>query len=139
MSGQPKKIKNPNDLWEHFINYKNITKANPIIVVDFVGSKGSRDERPKERPLTMEGFENYLEDMEIISHLSNYIANKDGVYDEYLTILTRIRRNIRQDQIEGGMTGIFNHSITTRLNGLVEKTQNENINREVPLFPDMNE
>lgn len=79
--------------------------------------------REKERPLTIEGFENYLEDQEIISHLSDYFANSNGNYSEYSTICSRIKRNVRQDQIEGGMSGIYNQSITQRLNGLVEKSE----------------
>ena len=134
-----KNIKTPEELWEHFCNYRNLIKSNPIIVVDFVGSKGNRDERPKERPLTIEGFENYLEDMDVIGQLSHYFANTDNKYSDYLTICSRIKRSVRQDQIEGGMAGIYNPSITQRLNGLVEKTQNENLNREVPLFPDVRE
>ena len=134
-----KNIKTPEELWEHFCNYRNLIKSNPIIVVDFVGSKGNRDERPKERPLTIEGFENYLEDMDVIGQLSHYFANTDNKYSDYLTICSRIKRSVRQDQIEGGMAGIYNPSITQRLNGLVEKTQNENLNREVPLFPDVSE
>jgi hypothetical protein len=61
------------------------------------------------------------------------------MYEQYLPICRVIRQMIRQDQIEGGMAGIYNPSITQRLNGLVEKTQNENLNREVPLFPDVSE
>lgn len=126
-----KNIKTPEELWEHFCNYRNLIKSNPIIVVDFVGSKGNRDERPKERPLTIEGFENYLEDMDVIGQLSHYFANTDNKYSDYLTICSRIKRSVRQDQIEGGMAGIYNPSITQRLNGLVEKTQtdlNANVN-----------
>ena len=126
-----KNIKTPEELWEHFCNYRNLIKATPIIVVDFVGSKGQRDERPKERPLTIEGFENYLEDMNVIGQLSHYFANTDNKYSDYLTICSRIKRSVRQDQIEGGMAGIYNPSITQRLNGLVEKTQtdlNANVN-----------
>ncbi len=39
-----------------------------------------------------------------------------------MNICSRIKRAIRQDQIEGGMVGQFNPSITQRLNGLTEKT-----------------
>ena len=39
---------------------------------------------------------------------------------------------MRQDQIEGGMAGMYNPSITQRLNSLVEKTQTTII--EQPLF-----
>ena len=37
-------------------------------------------------------------------------------YSDYIRICSRIRRTIRQDQIEGGMAGIYNPSITQRLN-----------------------
>ena len=47
-------------------------------------------------------------------------------------ICTRIRAEIRQDQIDGGMAGIYNTSITQRLKGLVDKsditTKGEKIN-----------
>ena len=61
-----------------------------------------------------------MEDKDIISHLSDYFANTNGKYDEYSTICSRIKRNVRQDQIEGGMAGIYNPSITQRLNSLID-------------------
>ena len=129
-----KNIQTPEELWEHFCNYRNLIKSNPIIVVDFVGSKGNRDERPKERPLTIEGFENYLEDMDVIGQLSHYFANTDNKYSDYLTICSRIRKEVRNDQIEKGLAGIYNTSITQRLNGLTDKS--EITVKEQPLFPD---
>jgi hypothetical protein len=38
---------------------------------------------------------------------------------------------IRNDQIDGGMVGQYNPSITQRLNGLVEKTDNKNENTNI--------
>jgi hypothetical protein len=81
--------------------------------------------------LTIEGFENYLEDLEIISHLSDYFANTNNNYSDYSTICSRIKRNVKQDQIEGGMAGIYNPSITQRLNNLVEKQE---VKHEVTKF-----
>lgn len=118
-----KYIESPEILWQHFLNYKKFVKGKPIIVKDWVGKDATDVYREKERPLTIEGFENYLEDEEIISHLSDYFANSNGNYSEYSTICSRIKRNVRQDQIEGGMSGIYNPSITQRLNGLVEKSE----------------
>jgi hypothetical protein len=132
---KPKLIETPERMWELFENYKRLLKLNPIIVVDYVGGKGSRAEREKERPLTMEGFREYCYSESLT--IKHYFDNTDNRYSEYSTICSRIKDAIRLDQIEGGMAGIYNPSITQRLNGLVEKTQNENINREVPLFPDV--
>lgn len=132
--GRPKKIETPEILWQHFLEYKKFVKSQPFIVKDWVGKDAESVYREKEKPLTIEGFENYLEDNEIISHLSDYFANTKGNYDSYSTICSRIRRNVRQDQIEGGMAGMYNPSITQRLNNLTEKT--ETIVREQPLFGD---
>lgn len=137
--GVHKAIESPEIMLEHFNNYKNLVKANPIIVNDYVGKDGDRVERTKERPLTMEGFENYCFEIDLCKDLSQYFANREDRYKDFVPICTYVRKMIRDDQISGGMAGIYNPSITQRLNGLVEKTQNENLNREVPLFPDVSE
>jgi TPP-dependent pyruvate/acetoin dehydrogenase alpha subunit len=62
--------------------------------------------------------------------------NKDERYEAYITICSRIKEAIREDQIGGGMAGIYNPSITQRLNGLVEKVQND-VKVEQMLFPDV--
>jgi hypothetical protein len=49
-----------------------------------------------------------------------------------VTICTHIKEIVRQDQIEGGMVGQYNPSITQRLNGLKEQVEQTNI--EQPLF-----
>jgi hypothetical protein len=129
--GVHKAIETPEKMLELFENYKRLTKLNPIIVVDFVGGKGSRAEREKERPLTMEGFENFCFKEGLIGDLSHYFCNLEDRYSSFVAICLYIRKEIRQDQIEGGMAGIYNPSITQRLNGLVEKTQtdlNANVN-----------
>ena len=58
-------------------------------------------------------------------------------YKRFSTIVTRIRKEVRNDQIGGGMAGIYNPSITARLNNLVEKKEITNV--EQPLFPDVQE
>jgi hypothetical protein len=130
-----KYIETPEILWQYFLEYKESIKIKPILVKDWVGKDGDEVYKEKERPLTIEGFENYLEDREIISHLSDYFANTNNKYSEYSTICSRIKRNVRQDQIEGGMVGIYNPSITQRLNGLVDKSEVTQ-KQEQPLFGD---
>lgn len=134
--GRPKNIDSPEILWGYFLQYKKLVKNNPILVKDWVGKDADQVYKEKEKPLTIEGFENYLEDQEVINNLSNYFANTNDAYSEFSTICSRIKRNVRQDQIEGGMVGIYNPSITQRLNSLVEKTENTNTNIEQPLFPE---
>jgi hypothetical protein len=85
--------------------------------------------------LTIDGFECWCADNGIISDLSNYFANSDNKYADYSTICSRIRKAVRNDQIQGGMVGIYNPSITQRLNGLAEKSE-VTTKQEQPLFPD---
>lgn len=126
-----KYIETPDKLWEYFTEYKTWVKSNPILKMVFVGKDGVKDYEERERPLTIDGFECWLADKEIIGDLSNYFANSDNKYSEYSTICSRIKKNVRNDQIEGGMASIYNPSITQRLNGLVEKTDNKNENTNI--------
>lgn len=121
-----KYIETPEKMWELFEAYKKEVKSNPRKKHVFVGKDGVSDYELLERPLTLEGFECYCYDNEIISDLSDYFANKDGRYSEYATICSRIRKTIKDDQIQGGMVGQYNPSITQRLNGLTDKSEIKN-------------
>lgn len=121
--GVHKKIETSDLLWKHFQDYVTDTKARPFKVKDWVGAYATEVKREKERPLTMEGFENFCADKEIIKDLKDYFANDDGRYADFAPICQRIRNAIRQDQIEGGMAGMYNPSITQRLNGLADKQE----------------
>jgi hypothetical protein len=122
-------------MWELFEAYRKEAKSKPFIVTDWVGGMGMQVDRKKERPLTMEGFSIFCYDK--ISQIKDYFANTDGRYADYIPICSRIKETIREDQIGGGMAGIYNPSITQRLNNLVEKTQTD-VKVEQGLFPDVN-
>lgn len=123
--GRTKHIESPEKMWDYFLQYKKFVKDNPIIVKDWVGKDATDVYREKEKPLTIDGFECWCYDNDIISDLSQYFANTEQRYTDYQTICSRIRKAVRTDQIEGGMAGIYNPSITQRLNNLVEKQQHE--------------
>lgn len=129
-----KYVESPEKLWELFCAYRKEIKKKPIKKHDYVGGFGKSVYRKIERPLTMEGFENFCFEAKVIADLKNYFADTGGSYEAYRPICARIREIIRADQIEGGMAGIYNPSITQRLNNLVEKTQTTIT--EQPLFPD---
>lgn len=117
-----KNIETPEKMWQLFLDYMVNIKNNPKTKNDFAGKDAEEVIKKLERPLTMEGFENHLFNNDIITDASDYFENKDNRYADYLPICRAIRRMIKQDQIEGGMVGIYNPSITQRLNGLAEKT-----------------
>lgn len=137
--GKPKYIESPERMWELFEAYKKATKEAPFLVKDWVGKDGFEVEREKERALTMEGFECFVMDNTNVTYpdLTEYFEGKNESYKAYFPICSRIKREIRRDQVEGGLAGIHNASITQRLNGLVEKTQNDNINRNFDITMDL--
>ena len=129
-----KYIESPEKMWQLFLDYGAEVSDHPITVKDFIGPKAIVVHRELRRPLTMEGFENFVANEGLNENLDQYFANREDRYGDYVSICSRIRKNIRQDQIEGGMTGIYNTSITQRLNNLTEK--HEVTHREQPLFGD---
>ena len=132
-----KYIETPEKMWEYFEAYAIETKENPRYKIEYVGKEGERVKTPLERPLTMEGFELYLHRENVIADLGHYFANTNNRYNEYCTICSHIRKAIRNDQIEGGMVGQYNPSITQRLNNLTDKVETTIV--EQPLFPETEE
>ena len=116
-----KYIETPEKMWDLFLQYKEETKNNPVIVKDWVGKDANTVYREKERPLTDKGFYNFCR--RNVGCARQYFENQDDLYNEYITICRAIKEEIDQDQIEGGMVGIYNPSITKRLNGLVDKKE----------------
>ncbi len=129
--GKHKYIETPERMWELFLAYVTDTKTNPRVKIEYVGKDGDRVDTPIERPLTIEGFKNWCaEDYGTIQH---YLHNSEGAYDDYRTIMTRVREVIRQDQIEGGMIGQFNSNLTARINALSDKSE-VNTNTSIKLL-----
>jgi hypothetical protein len=75
----------------------------------------------------MQGYEVYCFKNDIARNLGDYFSNKDGKYVEFSTICAYIKRTIADDQIGGGMAGIYNPSITQRLNNLTDKVEQTQI------------
>ncbi len=124
--GRPLAIESPEKMWEHFTTYRDTCKDNVFLVQDYVGKDADEVYRRKERPLTYEGFCNWCEENDIITSPDHYFNNYQGRYEQFIPICSRIKRVIRQDQIEGGLVGIYNPSITQRLNSLTEKSESNN-------------
>jgi hypothetical protein len=130
--GRPRKIDSPEHLLELFTSYKTWVKDNPRYKYALNQRSGEMVAEPLECPLTMEGFEVYCFNKFNLT-IEHYIRNTQGAYEEFCAISTHIKREIRQDQINGGLVGQYNANLTARLNGLTEKTENT-IVTEQPLF-----
>ena len=130
-----KDIKDPKTIQEYFDAYYKEVKSSPRIIYDFVGKDGTEVKKRLERPLTIEGFFTFCRKNYKVS-LEHYWYNTDGAYDEYCSIISHVKAEIRQDQIEGGMVGQYNSNLTARLNGLTDKQEHTTITNP-PIFPDI--
>lgn len=124
--GKNKYIETPDRMWQLFTQYKEEVNNNPLLRKDWVGKDADVVNREFTRALTMEGFECFVMDNTDISYpdLTEYFEGKNESYSNYFPICSRIKREIRKDQLEKGLAGLINPSITQRLNGLAEKTDN---------------
>jgi len=131
-----KYIETPEKLMQLFEDYVKETKSNPRKKMVFVGKDGRSDFELLETPLTMEGFRVYA--FNKVGCIKHYFDNTDERYNEYSTICSHIKDIIRNDQINGGMVGQYNASITQRLNGLKESTETEiKGTLNIPNMPDI--
>jgi hypothetical protein len=116
---KPKLIETPEKLYSYFEEYKEYIKTNPR-TIDKALQSGKIAKETLRVPLTMDGFEVFCFQKGFT--VEHYFRNTNLAYDDYCGICSIIKKEIRSDQIEGGMVGQYNPSITQRLNNLTEKT-----------------
>jgi len=116
-------FKHPDELLEAFRGYVDNLKleAHSWPKIQYVGKDGSQVVDYPKMPYTFEGFKRYC----YFNHgdVTEYFLNREGYYNDFTIICSRIKEWIREDQITGGLLGNYNPSITQRLNGLSEKTE----------------
>jgi hypothetical protein len=125
-------FKKPEDLEQAWKNYKEDLKekAKAWVKVQYVGKDGAKKEDSPKLPLTYEGFKRFCWD-EKIGTVNHYVENTEQRYNDFCDICTRVKNEIREDQITGGILSFYNASITQRLNNLVEKVETKVENIEV--------
>lgn len=126
MAGRPRNIESPEKLWSLFQEYVADLKEkeNDWLKVQYVGKEATRVQDAFKLPLTIEGFKRYCWDIEI-GCIDHYLKNTNNEYEEFCLICSRIKNTIRENQIIGGVIGVFNPSITQRLNNIHENIKTE--------------
>jgi hypothetical protein len=130
----------PEEIEKAFNDYKENLKeeGKQWLKIQYVGKDGERKADAQKVPLTMEGFERFCYDRYGV--VEQYFKNKDGYYDLFVPICSRVKKEIRENQITGGLLGFYNPSITQRLNSLVDKTATEvSGGLNIPDVPDISE
>jgi hypothetical protein len=125
------------ELWQHYKD--DLTQRAAVWKkTSYVGGMGRKVEDTPKLPLTMEGFKRFCHDQGI-GTVEQYFTNQDGLYDSYIGIAARIRNEIREDQIIGGILKTYDSSIVARINNLAETVNNRNHNIKIlsidPLAP----
>ena len=115
---KPKYIKTPEELYQLFESYTLDTKQR-VRTIPKATNKGVLYEEHVP-PLTIDGFKTYANKQG--SDINRYWYNVDGTLNEYVSIVTRIKEEIRNDQVEGALVGQYQQNIVARLNNLTEKT-----------------
>lgn len=121
--GRPRLLKSPEEMWNLFTDYVDHAGLHPVIKRELNQRTGEVIEIPIDRPLTIEGFFTFAWDR--LGDINGYFYNVNNEYADFLTITSRIKQSIREQQISGGMGGVYNANLTARLNGLTDKVQNE--------------
>lgn len=123
-----KYIETPEELYNLFERYAEDTKKR-VRTIPKATNKGVLYEEHVP-PLTIDGFKTYANKQG--SDINRYWYNVDGTLNEYVSVVTRIKEEIRNDQVEGALVGQYQQNIVARLNNLTEKTDvtsnGENIN-----------
>jgi hypothetical protein len=137
--GRPKKIKSPKMLWDLACDYFSQVSNNPIVASFTVhGGEMAGKSFPSRRirPFSWQGLDDYLFELGVIVRLEDYKSNKDGRYNEFADIITRVGNIIYNQKFEGAAVGLFKENIISRELGLVDKSSTE-LRVEQPLFPDV--
>ena len=130
-------IETPEELWNMFQEYLNSLE---VLKMEVPHVKLGTVIIHTQEPPTMEGFKyfgsNYFEikgkDNVTIKH---YIDNSNNSYDDYCTIVTRIKDYIYKHNFSRAAVGIYKESLIAKQLGLSEKII-QTVFTEQPLFPD---
>jgi hypothetical protein len=126
-------FKEPEELLKAFEEYKEDIKlqSNEWVKIHYVGKDGDKVKEPQKVPYTFEGFKRFCRVN--YGEIEQYFLNQGDYYTDFVGVCSRIKEEIRENQIIGGLLSFYNPSITQRLNGLAD-SQNHNIQSEPRVF-----
>ena len=114
--GRPPTFETAEQLAQAFEDYKAFVDANPFEIVTIF--KGEESVRHIPHPYTLCGFMVFIDSMSEWCDWKRYTKERGA---DFLGVLTRIETEVRDQQVNGGMAGMYNANLTARLNGLTDK------------------
>ena len=113
--GRPPRFKTAKDLEKAFEEYKAFTDAHPFEVVTIF--KGEESIRRIPHPYTLCGFMVFCE----LGEWRDFARYTRERGEDFSAVISRIEVEVREQQVAGGMGGVYNSNLTARLNGLTDK------------------
>jgi hypothetical protein len=114
-----KYIENPEDLLELWDKYKEQVGFD---IIEQATPKGDIVRLSIQKPLLRSGFESFVFRLKGFN-VCQYLDNQEKAYNEYLGVITCIRKEWETDQVSGTLTGRYKApNLTARLNGLNDNT-----------------
>lgn len=129
--GRPKIFKTPEELWEHYEDYRLDILMNPIHVAKWVGKDAKEVKEAHYEPPTWKGFENYLFEAGQCYNLEKYRRNHDGAYPKFVDIIRAIGAAMFRRKFFGASIGIYQHNIIARELGLADVQEVTNFERPI--------
>jgi hypothetical protein len=118
-----KYVDTPENLLKLWDEYKSYIDSSPD-VQEIATGKGVHSISVK-KPYLRQGFESYVYRKHGF-HIHQYIDNYGEQYNSYLGVVTCIRGEWQQDQIEGTLTGRYKApNLVARINGLSDAQKQE--------------
>lgn len=120
-------LDSPEQLWDLFAEYEKgleviqVPQSHVKLGVVYLDIKAA---------MTMEGFKDFCYDK--VGVIKHYIDNTDGNYEEYCTIITRIKDRIYNHNLVRAAAGLYKENLIAKQLGLAAKI--EQTNYEQPLF-----
>lgn len=135
--GRPPRFKNPEALWEKFVEYCHYTDSNPWQLksgsqaMDANGEETKsnylrQEVRPIQRAYTLYGFCAFAGIHYKWADFRKNYKEKQG----FTQVLDQIENVILAQQVDGAMINQFNGSLVARLNGLADKTIQEIVGKD---------
>lgn len=135
--GKHKYIETPERLEELFGEYLEWAKENCYKEQQWVGKDGNEVHKKIMKHISFEGFEGWLCENSVITDLGHYAANTDGAYDEYRTIIARIRKICKGRLLTAAISNVANGNVVSRYLGLKESTDNTHLIKDYDVSLDL--
>jgi len=117
--GKNKYIETPEELLKLWDDYKEQVGCD---IIEQATPKGDIVKLSIRKPLLRSGFEAYVYRVKGFN-VCQYLDNQEKAYNDYLGVITCIRKEWETDQVSGTLTGKYKApNLTARLNGIKEGT-----------------